>query len=107
MEQCMSLPPSSAETNGRGADIRRRYGPSELYVSGTLRNWTCIPKLSNIKVPTLLINGAQDEAQDVAQQPFFDHIGQVKWITLDNAAHFSHVDQRESYMKHLGTFLRA
>ncbi|KAH8788594.1 Alpha/Beta hydrolase protein [Diaporthe sp. PMI_573] len=83
------------------------YGPSELYVSGSLRNWTCIPKLSKIKVPTLLINGVQDEAQDVAIQPFFDHIGQVKWITLDNAAHFSHVDQRESYMKHLGTFLRA
>lgn len=40
-------------------------------------------------------------------QPFFDHIGQVKWITLDNAAHFSHVDQRESYMKHLGGFLKA
>lgn len=40
-------------------------------------------------------------------QPFFDYIGKVKWITLDNAAHFSHVDQRESYMKHLGAFLQA
>lgn len=107
MEQCMSLPPPSAETDRRGADPKFRYGPSELYVSGSLRNWTCISKLSKIKVPTLLINGAQDEAQDVAIQPFFDHITQVKWITLDNAAHFSHVDQRESYMKHLGAFLRA
>ncbi|KAG6363097.1 hypothetical protein INS49_008192 [Diaporthe citri] len=83
------------------------YGPSELVASGSLRNWTSIPKLPRIKVPTLLINGAQDEAQDVAMQPFFDHIGHVKWITLDNAAHFSHVDQRESYMKHLGGFLKA
>ncbi|POS69107.1 peptidase S33 [Diaporthe helianthi] len=83
------------------------YGPSELYVSGSLRNWNCIPKLSKIKVPTLLINGEQDEAQDVANQPFFDNIEKVKWITLDNAAHFSHVDQRESYMKHLGAFLKA
>lgn len=107
MEQCTSRPPSFAEINGRGADTTCRYGPSELYVSGTLKNWTCIPKISKIKVPTLLINGAQDEAQDIAMQPFFDLIGKVKWITLDNAAHFSHVDQRESYMKHLGTFLRA
>lgn len=83
-----------------------RYGPSELYISGSLRNWTCIPKLPEIQVPTLLINGAQDEAQDVAMQPFFDHLpGKVKWITLDNAAHFSHVDQRKGYMRHLGAFL--
>lgn len=91
----------------RRAKHRYRYGPSELFVSGSLRNWTCISKLSKIKVPTLVINGAQDEAQDVANQPFFDHIEKVKWITLDNAAHFSHVDQRERYMKHLGAFLRA
>ncbi|KAI0380511.1 proline-specific peptidase [Hypomontagnella monticulosa] len=83
------------------------YGPSELYISGALRNWTCIPMLSRIQVPTLLINGAQDEAQDVAMQPFFDHIQKVKWVTLDNAAHFSHVDQREAYMKHLESFLSA
>ncbi|KAI1318924.1 hypothetical protein F5Y16DRAFT_391471 [Xylariaceae sp. FL0255] len=34
-------------------------------------------------------------------QPFFDHIPKVKWITIDCAAHFAHVDQREKYIKHL------
>ncbi|KAK6951657.1 hypothetical protein Daesc_006180 [Daldinia eschscholtzii] len=58
-------------------------------------------------VPTLLINGAQDEAQDVTMQPFFDKINKVKWIKIDNAAHFSHVDQRETYMKHIESFLAA
>ncbi|KAI1376211.1 proline-specific peptidase [Hypoxylon crocopeplum] len=81
------------------------YGPSELYISGSLRDWTSIPRLSKIKAPTLLINGAQDEAQDVAMQPFFDHIEKVKWVTLENAAHFSHVDQRERYIKLLEAFL--
>lgn len=107
MVQCMSHSVSLGKENRQKAKHRYRYGPSELNASGSLRNWTSIPKLPRIKVPTLLINGAQDEAQDVAMQPFFDHIGQVKWITLDNAAHFSHVDQRESYMKHLGGFLKA
>lgn len=82
-----------------------RYGPSELEISGSLRNWSSIPLLGKIKVPTLLLNGAEDEAQDVAMQPFFDHIEKVKWITLDNAAHFSHVDQREKTMTHLRAFL--
>lgn len=107
MVRCMLHPASPGEMKRRRADQKCRYGPSELHASGSLRNWTCIPKLHRIKVPTLLINGVEDEAQDVAVQPFFDHIKQVKWITLDNAAHFSHVDQRESYMKHLGGFLKA
>jgi pimeloyl-ACP methyl ester carboxylesterase len=62
--------------------------------------------LSKIKVPTLLINGTEDEAQEVAMQPFFNHIEKVKWITIDNAAHFPHVDQRGKYMEHLRAFLK-
>ncbi|THV43670.1 hypothetical protein BGAL_1211g00010 [Botrytis galanthina] len=81
------------------------YGPCELVPMGNLRKWTSIPNLSKIKAPTLLINGAEDEAQDVAMQPFFDHIEKAKWIVLDNAAHFCHVDQREKFMKHLRNFL--
>ncbi|TVY58636.1 L-amino acid amidase [Lachnellula suecica] len=81
------------------------YNTIELDISGSLRDWTLIPLLKNIQVPTLLINGAEDEAQDVAMQPFFDHIAKVKWVTLDNAAHFSHVDQREKTMTHLRAFL--
>ncbi|KAF2867449.1 Alpha/Beta hydrolase protein [Massariosphaeria phaeospora] len=81
------------------------YGPSELYISGSLRNWTCVPVLKNIKAATLLINGTEDEAQDVAMWPFFKHIGKVRWITLDGAAHFSHVDQRARYISCLRDFL--
>ncbi|KAI0478678.1 proline-specific peptidase [Xylariaceae sp. FL0804] len=81
------------------------YGPSELYISGSLRDWTSIPMLGSITAPTLLINGSDDEAQDVAMQPFFDCIGKVKWVTLDNAAHFSHVDQRVKHMQHVKAFL--
>lgn len=61
--------------------------------------------MKEIKAPTLLINGSEDEAQDVAMQPFFEQIQKVKWITLDNAAHFSHVDQREKFMGHLEAFI--
>ncbi|ETS84913.1 hypothetical protein PFICI_02938 [Pestalotiopsis fici W106-1] len=81
--------------------------PSELYISGSLRNWTSLHLLDRVNVPTLLINGTADQAKDVAMQHFFDKIKKVKWITLDNAAHFSHVDQRAKYMQHLGDFLAA
>jgi pimeloyl-ACP methyl ester carboxylesterase len=61
--------------------------------------------LGGIKASTLLINGSEDEAQDEAMRPFFDHIEKVKWIVMDQAAHFSHVDRRADYMKHLAAFL--
>jgi pimeloyl-ACP methyl ester carboxylesterase len=64
-----------------------------------------IPDLPNIKVPTLLLNGRQDEAQDVAMQPFFNNIDKVKWITLEQAAHFTHVDQRKRHMQAVSDFL--
>ncbi|KAK0625000.1 Alpha/Beta hydrolase protein [Bombardia bombarda] len=81
------------------------YGPSELYISGSLRDWTCVPLLGRIRAPTLLVNGSEDEAQDVAMQPFFDGIERVKWVTIDGAAHFTHVDQRERHMRVVGEFL--
>jgi proline-specific peptidase len=82
-----------------------RYGPSELYITGNLRNWTIIPELHKIKVPTLLINADMDEAQDVTMQPFSDNIKDSKWIKMKNAAHFSHVDKREEYIQHVQSFL--
>ncbi|KAH8158131.1 hypothetical protein CIB48_g10122 [Xylaria polymorpha] len=56
---------------------------------------------AGIKAATLLMNGAQDEAQDVAMQPFFDNIKHVKWVTLDGAAHFAHINQREKYPRYI------
>ncbi|RDA83022.1 hypothetical protein CP532_0092 [Ophiocordyceps camponoti-leonardi (nom. inval.)] len=85
----------------RHLSLTRPNGPSEITITGSLRGWTVIPKLSHILVPTLLINGEQDECQDVAMQPFFDGIRKVRWITLNNAAHFAHIDQRTKYMEKL------
>uniref|UniRef100_A0A8H7MZQ2 AB hydrolase-1 domain-containing protein n=1 Tax=Bionectria ochroleuca TaxID=29856 RepID=A0A8H7MZQ2_BIOOC len=88
-----------------GTTYGTMYGPSELSITGSLRNWTIIPELHKIKVPTLLINAVNDEAQDVTMQPFADNIKNSKWVKLDNAAHFSHVDQREEYIQHIQDFL--
>lgn len=64
-------------------------------------------RLNQIKVPTYIVNGDQDASTDIANQPLFDLIEKSKWITIDNAAHMTHIDQREKFMKHLKTFLDA
>ena len=76
-----------------------------MTITGTLRDWTIVPRLHKIKATTLLVNGEHDEAQDIAVQPFFDGIDKVKWVTIADAAHMPHVDQREKTMQHVRAFL--
>ena len=58
-------------------------------------------------MPTYIVNGDQDGSTDIANQPLFDRIEKAKWVTIDNAAHMTHIDQRKKFMKHLKSFLDA
>ncbi|KAI9657538.1 MAG: hypothetical protein M1831_004154 [Alyxoria varia] len=81
-------------------------GPSEFHVIGSLRNFDIRPLLPRIAVPTLLINGAHDEATDETVRPFFELIpGKVKWRTLGNSAHMAHLEERGVYIETVGGFL--
>ncbi|OBZ76116.1 L-amino acid amidase [Grifola frondosa] len=53
-------------------------GPSEFHVIGSLKDWSILDEIHKINVPTLLLNGAYDEAQDSTVVPFFKSIPQVK-----------------------------
>ena len=88
---------------------RYRYGPSFLNVNGSLIDWTCIPRLSQIAVPTLVYNGEHDTSHDICTAPFFEHIPRVRWITLPNAGHMCHLEgkeQRERVLRLVGEFLK-
>ncbi|KAI1459872.1 proline-specific peptidase [Annulohypoxylon moriforme] len=98
MQKCLAMDMSSYLT---------MYGPNPLVIAGSLRDWTCVPSLHRIKVPTLLLDGSEDTVQDESVRPLFEHIEKVKWVTLDNAGHLAYVDQRVKYMKHLRAFLTA
>ena len=73
-------------------------------------------------MPTLLINGRLDEAQDDTMRPFFEKIGKVKWVKfaesvrlvdrtlLENflmfsQSHMAHHEERERFMLEVGLFL--
>lgn len=87
---------------------RVRLGPSEFDITGTLKNWSVIDKLSNIKVPTLLVNGAEDEAQDVCVAPFQKVIGEelVKWVKFEKSSHVPFWEEQEAYLKTVSEFLK-
>ena len=82
-----------------------RNGPSEFHVIGTLKSWSIVHKLPQIKYTTLVLNGFYDEAQDVCVAPFFEQIPKVKWYTFANGSHMPHWEEREKYMEIVGKFL--
>jgi len=65
-----------------------------------------IDRLHNIQVPTLVINGRYDEAQDNCVEPFFREIPKAKWITLEKSSHMSMFEERERYIQIVGDFLK-
>lgn len=72
-----------------------------------MQNWTIIDRLNLVRVPTFVINGRQDIAQDFVVQPFFDKIQKVKWVTFENSSHSPYAEERDRYMKLTSEFLTA
>lgn len=54
--------------------------------------WTSIPRLPQITAPTLVYNGEYDTSQDIGQEPFFELIPRVRWITFPNGGHMCHLE---------------
>lgn len=62
-------------------------GPYQFKIVGTLRPYSMIDRLGNVKVPTLVIHSPQDEVHDVAMQPFLKHIRHCELKELRNSTH--------------------
>ena len=74
-------------------------------MTGTLKTWTVIDDIAKINVPTLLLNGRYDEAQDLVMEPFFRLLPKVRWYTFAEASHFGHLEERTRFMELVGEFL--
>jgi L-proline amide hydrolase len=82
-------------------------GPSEFHVIGTLRDWSVVDRVKEIRVPTLLVSGAYDEATPATMQPFQDGIDDVRWEIFPDSSHMPHVEEEERFLSVVGDFLRA
>ncbi|CDO74673.1 hypothetical protein BN946_scf184828.g13 [Trametes cinnabarina] len=73
--------------------------------SPILDGWDIVDRLHLIDVPTLVINGRYDIAQDYVTKPWSDNIPNSKWITLEESSHTPFLEEREKYIQALGEFL--
>ncbi|KAI0667417.1 proline-specific peptidase, partial [Trametes maxima] len=80
-------------------------GPSEFFVTGTLKDWSILDSVGKIDVPTLLLNGRYDEAMDSVVVPYFKGIAKVRWFTFAESSHMPQLEETEKYLERVGEFL--
>jgi L-proline amide hydrolase len=78
-------------------------GPTEFHVIGSMKDWSIIDRLSQIRTPTLLISGQHDEATPKVVKPYLDHVPDIRWALFENSSHMPHIEERMACM---GTVVR-
>lgn len=82
-------------------------GPSEFFITGTLKDFSIVEEVHKIVVPTLLLNGKYDEATDYVMQPFFDKIEKVKWVKFAESSHTPQLEETDEFLRVVGGYLKA
>jgi L-proline amide hydrolase len=80
-------------------------GPSEFHVIGTFKDWSVIDRLSEIRIPTLVISGRHDEATPALQEVLLGGISGSEQVMLEESSHTPFLEERELYMSAVGEFL--
>lgn len=81
------------------------WGPSEFYVTGTLRDWSVVDRLGEIRVPTLLLSGQHDEATPAIVETMHRGIPGSEWVIFEESSHLLHVEETKRYIEVLSDFL--
>lgn len=80
-------------------------GPSEFHVIGSLKEWNVIPRLGEIRVPTLVTSGRHDEATPLIAETVHHGIPGSEWVIFEESSHMAHAEEPERYMAVLDDFL--
>jgi L-proline amide hydrolase len=88
-----------------GVVYRTMNGPSEFHVTGTLRDWSVVNRLGEIRVPTLVVTGEHDEATPAINRTVAEGIPGAESVIVPGASHMAHVERTEEYLVLLDDFL--
>jgi len=80
-------------------------GPSEFTVSGTLKTWDIMDRLSEITVPALLVGGRYDECTPGHMAEMHRRIAGSQLATIEDASHLCFAEQPETFNALANEFL--
>jgi L-proline amide hydrolase len=79
-------------------------GPSEFHVVGTLKDWSIVDRLGEIRVPTLVITGEHDEATPAINATVTNGIPGARSVILPGRSHIAHAEDPDAYLALLDEF---
>ncbi len=80
-------------------------GPSEFFVTGTLRDWDITHRLPEIRVPALVISGEFDEATPAINRTVHQAIAGSESVILEGCSHMAFVEKPGEYVEIVDRFL--
>src|SRR5216684_1289749 len=98
--------PLSSNTSTAWDVYREMWGSDgEFIVDGNLREVEYVDRLSEIKVPTLVIVGEHDESDPKMSKEMHEKIAGSQLVILPNSGHMTFVDQPEQFLKAVRDFV--
>jgi proline iminopeptidase len=80
-------------------------GPSEFTVTGTLKNWDIMDRLTEIAVPTLLVGGRYDECTPGHLEEMHGRIAGSRLEIIEDASHLCFAEQPQVFNDLANSFL--
>jgi proline iminopeptidase len=98
--------PLSSNTGTAWDVYREMWGSDgEFIVDGNLKEVEYVSRLSEIKVPTLIIVGEHDESDPKMSREMHEKIAGSQLVILPKSGHMTFVDQPEMFLKAVGDFV--
>jgi len=92
--------------NMNQAVYRYMWGPTEFFATGTLRSYDRFDRLSELRLPVLLLAGEFDEARPETVRRFQQRIPGARFEQIEDAGHAILSDAPDQVVEALGSFLR-
>jgi proline-specific peptidase len=81
------------------------WGPSEVHITGTLKDWDITSRLGELNFPTLVLCGRNDEATPFLSETLHRGIHDSELVIFENSEHIPHISETERYLQVLDAFL--
>jgi len=80
-------------------------GPNELVITGNLRDWNRIERLSEIDVPSLILVGRYDELTPACSETIQRGIAGSQFVIFEESSHIPHIEEEDQYLEVVSRFL--
>lgn len=85
----------------------RMNGPNEFTITGTIKDIDLTPRLSTIRVPTLVTGGRYDEVTPNVARQIRDHVPDARQVVFEKSSHVPFWEERAAFIATLADFFQA